>query len=36
MVLTTTAIRNAKPISKAFKLYDEAGLFMQGTSSCGK
>lgn len=36
MALTTTAIRNAKPTSKAFKLYDEAGLFMQVTPSGGK
>lgn len=36
MALTDTAIRNAKPISKAFKLYDEAGLFIQVTPSGGK
>jgi integrase len=36
MALTVTAIRNAKPTSKAFKLYDEAGLFMQVTPSGGK
>ena len=36
MAHTTTAIRNAKPTSKAFKLYYEAGLFVQVTPSGGK
>lgn len=36
MALTTTAIRNAKPTSKPFKMYDEAGLFLQVTPSGGK
>lgn len=36
MALTTTAIRNAKPASKAFKMYDEAGLFIQVTPNGGK
>lgn len=36
MALTDTAIRAAKPKDKAFKLYDEAGLFIQVTPSGGK
>ena len=36
MALSVTAIKNAKPTYKAFKLYDEAGLFMQVTPSGGK
>jgi integrase len=36
MALSATAIRNAKPTSKAFKLYDEAGLFVLVTPSGGK
>lgn len=36
MPLTNTAIANAKPASKPFKLYDEAGLFLQVTPSGGK
>lgn len=36
MTLSTTAIRNAKPTDKAYKLYDESGLFMQVTPSGGK
>lgn len=36
MALTNTAILNAKPTSKAFKLYDESGLFIQVTPSGGK
>ena len=36
MALTVTAIRNAKPSKKAYKLYDESGLFMQVTPSGGK
>lgn len=36
MPLTVTAIRNAKPRDKAYKLYDEAGLFMQVTPSGGR
>ncbi|MDI1307889.1 MAG: integrase arm-type DNA-binding domain-containing protein [Methylotenera sp.] len=36
MALSVTAIKNAKPKDKAFKLYDEAGLFIQVTPSGGK
>ena len=36
MALSVTAIKNAKPTDKAFKLYDEAGLFIQVTPSGGK
>lgn len=36
MALTDTAIKAAKPKDKAFKLYDEAGLFLQVTPSGGK
>jgi integrase len=36
MALTDIAIRNAKPSSKAFKLYDEKGLFIQVTPNGGK
>jgi len=36
MALTATAIRNAKPSNKAYKLYDELGLFMQVTPNGGK
>ena len=36
MSLSVTAIKNAKPTDKAFKLYDEAGLFIQVTPSGGK
>ena len=36
MALSVTAIKNAKPTDKAFKLYDEAGLFLQVTPSGGK
>jgi hypothetical protein len=36
MALSDTAIRNAKPLEKAFKLYDEAGLYMQISPSGGK
>lgn len=36
MALTNTAIRNAKPTDKPFKLYDEKGLFLQVTPSGGK
>ena len=36
MALSVTAIKNAKPKDKAFKLYDEAGLFLQVTPSGGK
>ena len=36
MALSVTAIKNAKPTNKAFKLYDEAGLFFQVTPSGGK
>lgn len=36
MALTDTAIKAAKPKDKAFKLYDEAGLFIQVTPSGGK
>ncbi|WP_229007660.1 Arm DNA-binding domain-containing protein [Methylophilus sp. Leaf408] len=28
MALTDTALRNAKPADKPFKLYDEKGLFV--------
>ncbi len=33
MALTVTETNNTKPKEKAFKLYDEAGLFMQVTPS---
>lgn len=36
MALTTVEINNTKPKDKPFKLYDEAGLFMQITPSGGK
>lgn len=36
MPLTVTAIRNAKPKDKAYKLYDESGLFLQVTPNGGK
>lgn len=36
MVLTNTAILNAMPAGKAYKLYDELGLFIQVTPSGGK
>lgn len=36
MMLTATAIRNAKPKEKAYKLYDERGLFLQVTANGGK
>lgn len=36
MALTATAVRNAKPKEKAYKLYDERGLFLQVTSKGGK
>ena len=36
MALTDTAIRNAKPTDKAFKLYDEKGLFLIVTPNGGK
>ena len=36
MALSDVSIRNAKPTSKAFKLYDEQGLFIQVTPSGGK
>lgn len=36
MALTATAIRNAKPKDKAYKLYDEKGLFLQITTKGGK
>lgn len=36
MALTDTAIRNAKPLDKPFKLYDEKGLFLQVTPTGGK
>ncbi len=36
MALTDTAIRNAKPKDKAYKLYDEKGLFLQVTPNGGK
>lgn len=36
MALTVTEINNTKPKEKAFKLYDEAGLFLQVTPSGGK
>ncbi|MFJ5445864.1 tyrosine-type recombinase/integrase [Methylobacillus methanolivorans] len=36
MALTDTTIRNTKPRDKAFKLYDEAGMFLQVTPSGGK
>ena len=36
MALTDTAIRNAKPTDKPFKLYDEKGLFLQVTPNGGK
>ena len=36
MALSVTAIKNAKPTDKPFKLYDEAGLFIQITPAGGK
>lgn len=36
MALTNTEILNVKPQSKAFKLYDEQGLFLQVTPTGGK
>ncbi|OYY48445.1 MAG: integrase [Methylotenera sp. 17-45-7] len=36
MALSDTAIRNAKPLEKGFKLYEEASLYMQITPSGGK
>ena len=36
MALTDTAIRNAKPAAKAFKLYDEKGLFLIINPNGGK
>lgn len=36
MALTDTAIRTAKPKDKAYKLYDEGGLYMQITVTGGK
>ena len=36
MALTVTEINNTKPREKAFKLYDEAGMFLQVTPSGGK
>lgn len=36
MALTDTALRNAKPKDKPYKLYDEGGLFIQVTPSGGK
>ena len=36
MALTDTAIRTVKPLDKAFKMYDEGGLFLQVTPSGGK
>jgi integrase len=36
LALTDTAIRTTKPLDKAFKMYDEGGLFLQVTPSGGK
>jgi integrase len=36
MALSDTAVRNAKPTSKAFKLYDESGLFILINPNGGK
>ena len=36
MALTDTALRNAKPTDKAFKLYDEKGLFLIVNPNGGK
>ena len=36
MALTDTAIRNARPKDKPYKLYDEKGLFLQVTPNGGK
>ncbi len=36
MALTDTAIRSSKPLDKAYKLYDEGGLYLQVTPSGGK
>jgi len=36
MSLSDTAIRNAKPTEKVFKMYDQQGLFIQITPSGGK
>ena len=36
MALTDTAIRSSKPLDKAYKVYDEGGLYLQVTPSGGK
>lgn len=36
MALTDTAISNAKTSDKAYKLYDDKGLFLQVTPTGGK
>jgi integrase len=36
MALTDTALRNARPAEKPYKLYDQAGLFLQVAISGGK
>ncbi len=36
MALTDTAIRCSKPLDKAYKVYDEGGLYLQVTPSGGK
>ena len=36
MSLSDSAIRNAKPTNKVFKMYDQQGLFIQITPSGGK
>ncbi|MCB5190061.1 Arm DNA-binding domain-containing protein [Methylobacillus arboreus] len=36
MALSDLSLRNAKPRDKAYKLYDEAGLFIQVTPAGGK
>ena len=36
MALTDTAIRSSKPLDKTYKLYDEAGLYLQVSPNGGK
>jgi hypothetical protein len=36
MPLTDVVIRNAKPTSRAFKLYDSGGLYLEVSPSGGK
>ena len=36
MALTDTALRNAKPTDKAYKLYDEKGLYLMVNPNGGE